>query len=220
MQTLQQIIAQREGRKNLPFSSKGYGDVSLEKVISLVKPLQAPKIIELGTKQSMVGRSTHRRGIFKNSGVDVSNYILSDFDKGHDVELIADIHKFGEVVPNESVDLIMAYSVYEHLKYPDLCSLNLLKALKVGGYLSIQTHQTFPLHAYPYDYFRFSIEAFEGIFNPLMGCTVVGAQYQYPAVIIPHDPRPVWDTLAESYLNVIILVKKVSTTPDTFQYDI
>ena len=37
--------------------------------------------------------------------------------------------------------------------------LPLLSQLKIGGRLFIQTHQTFHLHAYPSDYFRFSTEA-------------------------------------------------------------
>ena len=67
MKTLQEIIGMREGRMIYPFLNKGYGDVSLERAIELVRPTENPKIIELGTKQSLVGRSTHRREIFKKS---------------------------------------------------------------------------------------------------------------------------------------------------------
>ncbi len=55
-----------------------------------------------------------------------------------------------------------------------------MKALKVGGLLYIQTHQSFPLHGYPNDYFRFSQDALASLFGTTMGFEVVATNYDFP----------------------------------------
>jgi SAM-dependent methyltransferase len=182
------------------------------------RKIETPSILELGVKRSNPTRSTHHKEYFAT--IDTSKYVLSDFDKGLDVEVTADIHKLDEVFKEEQFDYIISYSVHEHLKYPDLAALKMLKCLKVGGVILIQTHQTYPLHGYPFDFYRFSREALEAEFNPLMGCEVITSYYNDLAVIIPHKEVLGWNDVAETYLGVGILVRKTSKTPKTFKYDI
>src|SRR5262249_45205926 len=54
-----------------------------------------------------------------------------------------------------------------------------MKVLKTGGLLFVQTYQTFPLHAYPFDYVRFSQEALSGLFGRKMEFCVRTC-YQFP----------------------------------------
>jgi SAM-dependent methyltransferase len=180
--------------------------------------IYTPEILELGVKRSKPQRSTHHKAYFTD--IDTSKYVLSDFDEGLDVEVTADIHKLDEVFREEQFDYIISYSVHEHLKYPDLAALKMLKCLKVGGIILIQTHQTYPLHGYPFDFYRFSREALEAEFNPKINCKVITSYYDSPAVIIPHENISGWNDVAETYLGVGILVKKLGKTPETFQYDI
>ena len=182
------------------------------------KAIVTPSILELGVKRSKPERSTHHKDYFK--GIDTSKYILSDFDKGLDVEVTADIHKLDAVFSEGQFDYIISYSVHEHLKYPDLAALKMLKCLKVGGVILIQTHQTYPLHGYPFDYYRFSREALEGEFNPKMNCKIVTSYYDSLAVILPHNKVEGWNDVAETYLGVGILVRKIGKTPERFIYDI
>ena len=182
------------------------------------KSIITPVILELGVKRSQPTRSTHHKAYF--AGIDTSKYILSDFDEGLDVEVTADIHKLDDVFSEDQFDYIISYSVHEHLKYPDLAALKMLKCLKVGGVILIQTHQTYPLHGYPFDFYRFSREALEAEFNSLMGCEVITSYYSDPAVILPHKEVLGWNDVAETYLGVGILVRKISKTPETFQYAI
>ena len=55
-----------------------------------------------------------------------------------------------------------------------------MKALKVGGLIYIQTHQSFPLHGYPHDYFRFSREALASLFGTHDGHGGRGHQLRLP----------------------------------------
>jgi predicted SAM-dependent methyltransferase len=90
---------------------------------------------------------------------------MTDYQNGLDVDIVCDLHKTDTIFNDKSFDLIISCSTYEHLKYPQLCSHNLMKMLKIGGIIYIQTHQSFPLHGYKYDYYRFSREALKSIFS-------------------------------------------------------
>ena len=46
-----------------------------------------------------------------------------------------------------------------------------------------QSHQAWPLHDEPWDFFRFSAQAWEGIFNTHTGFRVLKAEYADPVVI-------------------------------------
>jgi hypothetical protein len=72
--------------------------------------------------------------------------------------------------------------------------------------LFVCTHQTFPLHGYPHDYFRFSAEALAGIFDDA-GFEILDGGYTYPASIIPPAEVTRWNPGAAAYLNVDVLAR-------------
>ena len=94
------------------------------------------------------------------------------------------------MVGAERFDVILSASTFEHLKYPGLAAHELLKTLTVGGLLFVQTHQSFPLHGYPSDYFRFSREALASLFGTTMGFEVVATGYDFPARDLRPPDRP------------------------------
>jgi hypothetical protein len=95
-----------------------------------------------------------------------------------------------------------------------------MKILKIGGRILIETHQTYPLHGYKYDYFRFSREALESIFSNKMNFTKITSYFTNDCVIIPHDKVSDWNNVAESYLNVFYIGEKNNKTPEEYIYDI
>lgn len=201
-----------------PYFNMGCGDSSIKFLASLIQAIKLPSIIEFGTKRSMPDRATHSKVELQSHGVDCSNYIMSDIEQGADVDVIADLHKLQ--FESNSFDLIILKSVYEHLKYPSLATSNLLRVLKPGGVIYIATHQTFPLYGYPSDYYRFSRQALEGLFNPKMNCKVESSFYTGLCEIVPHEEVQVWNRVAESYLGVGIIARKTGETPNDFQFDI
>ncbi len=94
-----------------------------------------------------------------------------------------------------------------------------MKALRIGGVLFIQTHQCFPLHAHPFDYFRYSREALAGLFGEQMGFRVLETNYEFPAKI--YSPRDPVAARVPSFLNVLLFGEKIGQTPSTyiFEYD-
>jgi hypothetical protein len=95
-----------------------------------------------------------------------------------------------------------------------------MKLLKIGGRILIETHQTFPLHGYKYDYFRFSREAIKSIFSKKMNFTTITSYFTGDCVIIPHNQLLVWNNVAESYLYIFYIGEKTDKTPVEYIYDI
>jgi hypothetical protein len=176
--------------------------------------LPAPSVLELGTLQSKPGRSTMHRDWVPHA----AEFLGTDIEAGPDVDVVADLHRLTEVTGSERFDVILSASTFEHLKYPTLVAHELMKALKVGGLLYIQTHQSFPLHGYPNDYFRFSTDALASLFGTQMGFEVVATNYDFPARI--YSARdPVSDREA-AFLNTTLWGEKRAPTPDEYRYEL
>jgi SAM-dependent methyltransferase len=176
--------------------------------------LNAPSVLELGTLQSVPGRSTVHRDWVPHA----AEFLGSDIAPGPDVDVVADAHRLSAAVGPERFDVIISCSTFEHLKYPALAAHELLKALKVGGVLFVQTHQSFPLHGYPSDYFRFSQEALAGLFGTTMGFEVKATNYDFPAKIVSRREPGTQDMPA--YLNTTLWGEKHSPTPDEYRYEL
>jgi SAM-dependent methyltransferase len=176
--------------------------------------LSSPSVLELGTLRSQPGRSTMHRDWVPNAG----EFLGSDIQPGPDVDIEADLHRLSEVVGSERFDVIISCSTFEHLKYPTLAAHEVMKALKVGGLLFVQTHQSFPLHGYPFDYFRFSREALASLFGTEMGFRVEATNYDFPVQLyarrLPGAQR------YPAFLNTTLWGEKVAPTPEGYRYEL
>lgn len=173
-----------------------------------------PRVLELGTRRVDPSVSTRRDSWVPNA----REYVGTDIQSGLDVDLVADVHKLAEIVGEEQFDIIISCSTFEHYKYPHLAAHQIMRSLKIGGLLFVHTHQTFPLHAYPYDYFRFSKEALEGMFPTSMGMRVIGSNYEFPSRIIGrHD---IGASRMPAYMYVFLFAEKISQTPTHFAYEL
>jgi 2-polyprenyl-3-methyl-5-hydroxy-6-metoxy-1,4-benzoquinol methylase len=131
---------------------------------------------------------------------------------------VADVHRLSETVGVERFDVIISCATFEHFKYPTLAAHEVMKALKVGGLLYVQTVQSFPLHAYPHDYFRFSREALASLFGSSMGVEVVATNYDFPVQLFA---RRVADMqLHPAFLNTTLWAEKRAPTPDEYRYEL
>lgn len=165
--------------------------------------MENPAVLELGTMRWNANVATHHRDIAPNA----SKYVMSDVQAGIDVDVVADAHDLAPFADGE-FNAYVAISVYEHLRRPWLCAEAARRVLAPGGIAFVMTHQTFPLHGYPSDYFRFSDRALAGIFEDA-GFKIIDAGYQYPCEIKPPNEIKVWNRAAPCYLNVVIYAKAV-----------
>jgi hypothetical protein len=176
--------------------------------------MASPSVLELGTVQSVPGRSTMHRDWVPHAG----EFLGTDIEAGADVDIVADVHRLSEVVGEERFDVILSCSTFEHLKYPALAAHELMKALRVGGQLYIQTHQSFPLHGYPQDYFRFSQEALAGLFGTQMGFELLATNNDFPIRL--YSRRVPGLELLPAFLNTTLWGQKLAPTPSEYRYEL
>lgn len=189
------------------------GNVLMDNFVDRCQRIENPHVLELGTMRSIPDRSTKHNAWVPHA----ASYLGTDIGPGIDVDIVADLHQLADVTGSERFDIIISCSTFEHLKYPHVAAHQLMKALKIGGILFIQTHQTFPIHAYPYDYFRFSREALAGLFGTQMEFNVIATDYEFPANI--QAPREPHLAAEPAYLNVRLFGEKVGQTPVNYIYE-
>lgn len=113
------------------------------------------------------------------AGID---YVGLDVSSGRNVDVVGDAH---EMPISRRFDHMFSVSVFEHLLMPWKVALEMNRCMNDGGTALIVSHASFPLHDEPWDFWRFSKEAWRGIFNAHTGFDVMEAHYRYPASIVP-----------------------------------
>jgi SAM-dependent methyltransferase len=175
--------------------------------------LPAPRVLELGTRRLYENVKTKHDEWVPHA----AQFLGTDIAEGTDVDIIADVHKLSDAVGCEQFDIIISCSSFEHFKYPQLAAHEIMKVLKVGGLLFIQTHQAYPVHGAPYDYFRFSREALAGLFGTKMGFRVIETDYEFPASINSPDVASI--AAEPAFVNSRLLGEKTGKTPAEYIYE-
>lgn len=135
-----------------------------------------------------------------------AEWIGTDIEAGGGVAIVSDLCRIHEAT-DERFDAVFSPATLEHIERPWVAMHAIGQVLKPGGTLYLHTHQTFPLHGYPSDHFRFSTEALRTMCYD-SGLAVLDAGYDNPCTITPPPGVAVWNTVAESYLNVTICAVK------------
>jgi len=134
-------------------------------------------VLELGSRAR---EGVSRRGLFKDlvyTGFDLKN--------GDNVDVVGDAHRLPALFEREQFDFAYSVSVFEHLYWPWKVALALNAVLKTGGLILNQSHQTWPRHAEPWDFFRFSASGWRSLFCEATGFRIVDSVEGMPACIVP-----------------------------------
>jgi SAM-dependent methyltransferase len=156
----------------------------------------AYRVLEIGTRK-WGPNSTHHKFLFPHA----IDYVMTDFMKGEDVDIVADAEKLTEMFPTDYFDFVITCSTFEHIASPWLAANEILKVLKPGGKFFVQSHNAFPLHGYPNDMWRFTTESFAQLFKD---ASKIVTAYEFPCKIIPDQPVDVWLHAHQAYLNTCI----------------
>lgn len=174
------------------------------------------RVLEVGSRARS---GITRRDLFPST----CTYTGIDILAGENVDVVGDAHALSRHLPTDHFDFAFSISVWEHLAMPWLVSLELNKVLKTGGIAMIGTHQSWPIHETPWDYFRFSEYSWDALFNPATGfeivtrgmgvpCVMAAAQFNPPI----HNDAVEWHY---GYLASRVVVKKISPTTLTWPVD-
>jgi SAM-dependent methyltransferase len=116
-------------------------------------PFGSP-IIEIGARPAMGQEaSLDLRELFP--GVD---YIGCDIQSGPRVDRIEDVHALS--FADGSVGGVFALDTLEHVADPRRALDEIWRVLRPGGVVVISSVMFFPIHAHPWDYWRFTPEGF------------------------------------------------------------
>ncbi len=169
----------------------------------------APRLLECGTLRR-AGHDAGQRAEFLRR-FPQGTHAGTDLVAGEGVDVVADLHDLSRVGP-PYFDACLCCSVLEHVRRPWVVARQLALACRQGAVLYVQTHQTFPLHDYPGDYFRFSADALRELFREEVGWEVVGAGHEFPCKVVPLENAFAhasgWNFGAEAFLNSWILCER------------
>lgn len=133
-------------------------------------------VLEIGSRARS---GISRRNLFPAS----CNYTGFDIVAGENVTAVGDAHELSRILPNNHFDIVFSVSVWEHLSMPWRVSLELNKVMRIGGIAMINTHQSWPSHEEPWDYFRFSDYSWDALFNKDTGFEIVTRGTGIPCVM-------------------------------------
>ena len=141
------------------------------------------RIIEIGARARS---GISRRDLFPPTAA----YTGFDIADGPNVDVVGDAHELSRHFPANHFDFAFSVSVWEHLVMPWKVSLELNRIMKPGGIVMINTHQTWPSHEEPWDFFRFSEYSWASLFNPATGFEIIAVGHGSPAVMAAALPQP------------------------------
>jgi hypothetical protein len=134
-------------------------------------------VLELGARARS---GISRRGVFKDL-----HYTGFDIKNGENVDVVGDAHRLTSIFEPAQFDFAYSISVFEHLLWPWKVALELNAVLKTGGVVLTQSHQTWPRHDAPWDFFRFSASSWGSLFCDATGFRITQAADDMLAHVIP-----------------------------------
>lgn len=117
-------------------------------------------------------------------------YVGVDIVAGPNVDVVGDAHELSRLLPRDHFDAAMSLSVFEHLLMPWKVVIELNRVLKPGGLVFVQTHQTFPLHDEPWDFWRISADAWPALFNAKTGFRIIDSGMAEPLMFVARRWHP------------------------------
>lgn len=111
-----------------------------------------------------------------------ANYTGFDFYPGNGVDVVGDAHELSKYFPNKKFDFIISAAVFEHFAMPWICAKEIIKLLKVGGHIYIETHFSMGTHERPQNFFHFTDKGLEILFPKALGIEKIDSGFANPLI--------------------------------------
>ncbi|MFO1480991.1 MAG: methyltransferase domain-containing protein [Turneriella sp.] len=144
----------------------------------LAKQFNKPgmKILEIGSRE--VTGPSKARTMFSQA-----KYTGFDYYPGPNVDIVGDVHKLTSYfTQGKQFDLIYSSACFEHFAMPWIASQEIVKLLKVGGQVFVETHFSYVSHERPWHFFQFSDMALKVLFPEEAGIRCVEAGMSNPMI--------------------------------------
>lgn len=176
-----------------------------------VNELGDGRILEIGSRNSLV-KSHFSRG----------EYTGFDIRPGEAVNVVGDVHHLSEKLEHDYFDAVLSISSFEHFAMPWKAALEINKVMKPGGILFVATHPAWPLHELPWDFWRFSKEAFKVLLNPETGFEILHCNEGLPASIMPYGFESSMMNLHKqpTFLGISVLARKIGPSANNLSWNL
>jgi len=91
-------------------------------------------------------------------------YVGCDMQEGPGVDRVLNLHNID--LPSEAVGTVLILDTLEHVELVRKAVEEAYRILKPDGILVISSVMKFPIHNFPYDYWRFTPEGFKSLLKP------------------------------------------------------
>lgn len=92
-----------------------------------------------------------------------ADYAGNDIEAREGVRYVSPVEALD--IPDESFDLVLCTQVLEHVRRPLRALEEMGRVLAPGGHLFLTTHGVYPFHPDPQDYWRWTQQGFEALFE-------------------------------------------------------
>jgi SAM-dependent methyltransferase len=100
------------------------------------------------------------RGKFTKPKHKVDKWIFADIEEKHQPDILLDISDM-YMIDNESIDIVSAMEVFEHVEKINQGISECYRVLKKGGKLILSVPFLYPVHADPFDFQRWTLTKWE-----------------------------------------------------------
>lgn len=110
-------------------------------------------------------------------------YVGCDMQAGPGVDKVLDLHHIA--LADESAGTVLLMDTLEHVEFPHKALAEIFRILQPAGVVIMSSVMNFPIHGYPYDYWRFTPEAFSSLLRDYRRSFVGFAGYEaFPHTVI------------------------------------
>jgi SAM-dependent methyltransferase len=206
-----EVLTSRGGSYNLSLSSLAKDRIDRYRSIKLFADFSKLMTRYSGARVLDIG-GRNRSGVDRSNFFPNVEYIVLDVLPGENVDVVCDAHEMSAIFAPESFDYIVSYSVFEHLLMPWKVAIEMNRVLKHGGKALISTHQTLGLHDAPWDFWRFSADSWDALFNKRTGFKILDRVQDYEQFILPFVAREgkLDAEKAAGFEASLVIVEKVS----------
>lgn len=145
-------------------------------------------------------------------------YLGVDIGADSNVDIIADAHDLRSLFAENSVESVYSSAVIEHLVSPIDFVLEANKVLVIDGYFLACAPCIWPLHAEPWDFWRFTQHGWQGLLNESTGFEIIEVCEFGEASVVP--AMPFWTggtrmALSPSPLLTGVIARKIANLNET-----
>lgn len=134
------------------------------------------RILEIGSREKHY--PAHGRQAFGNA-----EYVGFDYYPGTNVDVVGDAHRLSSYFEGEErFDIVFSSSCFEHFAMPWVVAVEIVRLLKVGGFVFVETHFSHSSHERPWHFYQFSDMGLRALFPRALGIECVEAGMSNPLV--------------------------------------